>query len=420
MHSPIRIKRALGESLPGPAKRRSLESEDAQDSFLPDDVTEKRLQAVGFVSESEFDMVDCSMFRGECSLTPPGDSIEKSCAIDCRAREALVNCLVQLHDHFELSWATLFLSVNLLDRYLGRVPVDRCDMQLVGVTSMLVAAKFLDLKSPGICELVDCTHNNCTAEDISAMECSFLQALDFRLACTTADIFLDRLQQLSGIEEIQHGLACYLVELTLLDVQFFSFPPSHIASAALLLSNSVFQRHPAWPDEVASMARYSESALQSCVSAMLVCATAAQPKPSAVRRKYMSTEHYSSWSTKLKAFQQAQHIIASPGRPHPVVPPVLKALPSSDQCSAGRDHSGLSLLNKSCQSRPKCRISSESLCELQCERRGCRRAAIHMQAFEGICRKSVGSLKDMCKARRLPCSGAKDELALRLIDAMFH
>lgn len=417
MDSPVSRKRTSSEPSPGAEKRRHVLIEEGQCTGIQSD---SFIEAVDFVGESELDIVSCHLFREEEVLSLSIDFMDKQSDVDSKLREALVNCLVQLHESFQLSWTSLFLTVNLLDRYLSKVAVRRSCVQLVGVTSLFVAAKFVEVTPPTILEIADSTNQKCRADDISSLECTFLNALDFRLTCPTADQFLDRLHELSGSDGIQRSLSCYLLELTLLDLQFLVFPPSHVASAATLLSRTVLGMQPAWPEDMAQFARYPEASLRGCMSTMLALATAVQPRPSAVHRKYMSTKHFCSWNAKLKALQHKQQI----GRQRPVSSPVLKApAPApNEQRSAGRDHSGLPASNNRCESRAEYRMSPETLCGLQCARYGCdaRRRATHRQAFEGTLRNSEGALKDMCTARCLPCSGSKEEMALRLIHAMFH
>lgn len=57
-------------------------------------------------------------------------------------RAILVDWLVEVQENFELFHETLYLAVKIVDRYLEQVEVKKEYLQLVGATSMLVAAKF--------------------------------------------------------------------------------------------------------------------------------------------------------------------------------------------------------------------------------------------------------------------------------------
>ncbi len=56
-------------------------------------------------------------------------------------RGLLLAWLVEVHIKFKLLPETLFITVNLIDRFTERVVVKRNEYQLVGVTAMLIASK---------------------------------------------------------------------------------------------------------------------------------------------------------------------------------------------------------------------------------------------------------------------------------------
>lgn len=59
--------------------------------------------------------------------------------INERMRGILVDWLIEVHLKFKLVPETLYLTVNLIDRYLEIENVKRDKLQLVGVTAMLIA-----------------------------------------------------------------------------------------------------------------------------------------------------------------------------------------------------------------------------------------------------------------------------------------
>jgi hypothetical protein len=66
--------------------------------------------------------------------------MEKLPHINERMRSILVDWLVEVHLQFKLVPQTLYLTVNLIDRYLERKEVPRSKLQLVGVTSLFNAS----------------------------------------------------------------------------------------------------------------------------------------------------------------------------------------------------------------------------------------------------------------------------------------
>ena len=75
----------------------------------------------------------------------------------------------QVHHKFELMEETLFLTVNLIDRFLERQIVIRKKLQLVGVTAMLLACKYEEVSVPVVEDFVLITDKAYTKQDVLDM-----------------------------------------------------------------------------------------------------------------------------------------------------------------------------------------------------------------------------------------------------------
>merc|ERR1712228_1136609 len=134
-----------------------------------------------------------------------------------------------------------------MGRFLEKRHVARKKLQLVGVTAMLIAAKFEEIYPPEVRDFVYITDNAYTKEDILKMEMTILTVLKFVICCPTPGNFLERYQRLNQCSETHYHLMQYVVELALSEAKMIRYSPSHIAAAAALLSNKLLKRHPAWP-----------------------------------------------------------------------------------------------------------------------------------------------------------------------------
>merc|ERR1711920_570581 len=159
---------------------------------------------------------------------------------------------------------TLFLTVNIIDRYLSLKPVARKKLQLLGVVAMLIAAKFEEIDPPKVRELSYITANTYSKEEILNMEAVVLIALGFQIAVPTPVHFLDRLQRANGCDGMHSALAQYALELSLLDIGSLRHPPSVLVCASLLLSNVILGRKPVWPAATAHCSKQTEAALWAC------------------------------------------------------------------------------------------------------------------------------------------------------------
>jgi len=64
------------------------------------------------------------------------------------------------------------------------------------------------------------------------------------------------------VDGLKHGLAKYLLELSLMDYNMSHIPPSEVAAASLCLSIRLLDDEPGWSDTLAFYSTYSEEYLQ--------------------------------------------------------------------------------------------------------------------------------------------------------------
>ena len=93
----------------------------------------------------------------------------------------MVDWLVQVQHHLKLCQETLYLGVGILDTVLYRRDVDPDKLQLVGVTSLLVASKLEEYYPVDIKKLLHLTENSYTREEVTQMERILLGVLEFQV-----------------------------------------------------------------------------------------------------------------------------------------------------------------------------------------------------------------------------------------------
>lgn len=81
-------------------------------------------------------------------------------------RAILVDWIIEVHLKFKLLPETLFITVSLIDRYLELEQIKRTNLQLVGVTAMLIASKYEEIYAPEVRDFVYITDNAYTKEEI--------------------------------------------------------------------------------------------------------------------------------------------------------------------------------------------------------------------------------------------------------------
>lgn len=152
MHS-VPLPQAAGDMNTFMASANDDELLSYQYSSPPDDIDERDsddpLCATSYVQEmyEHFRMKEVST-----SVRPV--YMEDQSFINERMRSILVDWLVEVHLKFKLVPETLYLTVNLIDRYLAKTEVSRPKLQLVGVTALLIASKYEEIYPPELRDLV--------------------------------------------------------------------------------------------------------------------------------------------------------------------------------------------------------------------------------------------------------------------------
>ena len=174
--------------------------------------------------------------------------ITKQEDINEKMRAILIDWLVEVHLKFKLMPETLYLTVNLIDRYLEKEKIKRSHLQLVGVTAMFISSKYEEIYAPECRDFVYISDKAYTREQILKMEGDMLSKLNFQLTTPNSLLFLKRFVKVAGVHANPRTktdlLANYLVELTLQDYKMLKYLPSQIAAAATYLSLKTMGANP--------------------------------------------------------------------------------------------------------------------------------------------------------------------------------
>lgn len=152
-------------------------------------------------------------------------------------RGILVNWLVSIHQKFRLLGETLFVTINILDRYLEKVEVPLDRLQLVGVTCLFIAAKYEEIFSPAIQNYAYVA--TVTETEICQTEMSVLRVLDYDLGVPNPMNFLRRISKADNYNISSRTLAKYLMEISFFEPRLFCYLPSDVAAASMCLAREI-------------------------------------------------------------------------------------------------------------------------------------------------------------------------------------
>ncbi|PKU63897.1 Cyclin-B2-2 [Dendrobium catenatum] len=207
--------------------------------------------------------------------------------INERMRAILIDWLIEVHYKFELMEETLFLTVNLIDRFLARQRVVRKKLQLVGVTAMLLACKYEEVMVPVVEDLILISDRAYTREEVLQMESLMANTLQFNMSVPTPYVFLRRFLKAAMSDRRLELLSSYIIELSLIEYEMLKYSPSMLAAAAIYTAQCSLKGFKHWTRTSELCTKYSEDQLLEC-SRMMVDfhLQAGKGKLTGVHRKY--------------------------------------------------------------------------------------------------------------------------------------
>jgi len=178
----------------------------------------------------------------EQNTLPNPNYMETQGELEWKMRGILVDWLLEVHTRFRLLPETLFLAVNIIDRFLSRKMVQLDRLQLVGVTAMFIASKYEEVLSPHVQNFRHVADDGFTEAEILSAERFILSTLDYDLSYPNPMNFLRRISKADNYDIQTRTLGKYLLEIGCLDHRFIQHPPSLVAAASIYLSRMVLDR----------------------------------------------------------------------------------------------------------------------------------------------------------------------------------
>jgi len=204
----------------------------------------------------------------ELVTMPNHQYMEHQPDLEWKMRGILVDWLIEVHTRFRLLPETLFLAVNIIDRFLSAEIVSLDRLQLVGVTAMFIASKYEEVLSPHVANFSHVADETFSDKEILDAERHVLSILEYNMSFPNPMNFLRRISKADNYDIQTRTLGKYLMEISLLDHRFMSYPQSHIAAAAMYLARLILERGP-WDATLAHYAGYTEKEIDPVFRLMI-------------------------------------------------------------------------------------------------------------------------------------------------------
>ena len=150
-------------------------------------------------------------------------------------REILINWLMEVHFNLCSQEETLYLAINILDRYLGVKNVTTYDLQTVGIASLMIAIKYQETKFVEIAELIYLTDNSTTLEHLLNTEVQILKALEYNFTVPSVLNYLDCYNNILQLNLEELKCVEYLIQMCCCDYKMIKYMPSLICSGCLYI-----------------------------------------------------------------------------------------------------------------------------------------------------------------------------------------
>ncbi|KAI5404242.1 hypothetical protein KIW84_051407 [Lathyrus oleraceus] len=185
------------------------------------------------------------------------ENVQKHITTNMRA--TLVDWLVEVADEYKLLSETLHLAVSYIDRFLSIHSLNRSELQLLGVSAMLIASKYEETTPPK------------AADFCQKMEAQILKTLNYEMGNPNVVTFLRRFIAIASENRKTsnsqfENLCNYLADLSLLDYECIQFKPSTVAASVIFLAKFIIKPrvHP-WTLSLYDSLVYGSDDLEDCV-----------------------------------------------------------------------------------------------------------------------------------------------------------
>ncbi|GAA0168266.1 kinase activator [Lithospermum erythrorhizon] len=210
--------------------------------------------------------------------------------INGRMRAILIDWLVEVHNKFELSPETFYLTINIVDRFLSKKSTSRRELQLVGLGAMLIASKYEEIWAPEVNDFVCISDRAYTYQQVLTMEKRILGELEWYMTVPTPYVFLVRFIKASLPDSDVANMAYFLAELGMMNYETVTYCYSMIAASAVYAARCTLNKTNAWTETLKLHTGFSEPQLIDCAKLLVSFHAVPDQKLRAIQRKYSSPE----------------------------------------------------------------------------------------------------------------------------------
>lgn len=241
----------------------------------------------------------------EIKFRPNPNYMESQPELKWSYRSTLIDWIVQVHSRFQLLPETLYLTVNIIDRFLSKKAVTLNRFQLVGAAALFIAAKYEEINCPTLKDIIYMLDNVYSREDILKAERFMIDTLDFEIGWPGPMSFLRRISKADDYEYDIRTLAKYLLETTLMDPKMTAAPPSWLAAGSYFLSKVILGSND-WKNKHIYYSGYTQEQIFPLATVILENCRYAETRHHSIWKKYSERRQHRSAQVVAKWISMAE------------------------------------------------------------------------------------------------------------------
>ncbi|KAA1064998.1 G2/mitotic-specific cyclin [Puccinia graminis f. sp. tritici] len=204
-----------------------LDEGDEEDPLM---VTEYVVEIYNYMKEVEMETL------------PDSNYMVRQVELTWKMRGVLVDWIIEVHSKFRLLPETLYLAINLMDRFLTKRSVALIKFQLVGVTALFLASKYEEVICPSVTNFLYMTDGGYDCDEILKAETYMLEMLEWDLRYPNPLNFLRRVSKADNYDIQSRTFAKYFMEISIVDYRLVATAPSLLAAASIWLARKLLGR----------------------------------------------------------------------------------------------------------------------------------------------------------------------------------
>ena len=154
--------------------------------------------------------------------------------INPNMRSILIDWIININYQFKFKEETLYTAIYIIDAYLSKKYIKQNNLQLLGVSSLLIASKINEIYLRRISDFSEITNKTYNEQEIKSMELDILKTLNFDLLVPSPLSFYEIIIQKKGVsfDLSKFKFGEFLMQSFLINSNSLYYTSSTIACAA--------------------------------------------------------------------------------------------------------------------------------------------------------------------------------------------